>query len=151
MAERGSGAGFGSLSARAKCSRVGLGAVLAWLAWLSWRWNGAAVGLPVVIGLLIGAIHRLTSLRDRHLARHPAWDRLISLVFAGAVVLCLESLWGPAPRPSAGRQDRTAVVWIAVMAVMLGALERWDARRRRTVAEGTVTESSVPVDLPSDQ
>lgn len=118
------------LSARGKVLIVGISAVLGGLAWLSWRWNGAVVGVPVVIGFLLGAIYRLTRPWGRATSRRPAWDRLVSLLFAGAAVLCGNSLWG-SPRLSPGQLDRTAVFWMAGMAVVTWALERRERRRMR--------------------
>lgn len=146
MVDRGPIADAKPLSARAKWLRVGTSAVLAYLAWLSWRWNGAMVGVPVVIGLLIGAVHRFTPLWARARSRRPAWDRLISLVFTGGVVLCGISLWG-SPRPSPRQLDRDAVIWVAAMEVTYRGLQRWDARRQRTAAEKV---ASPPVNAPSD-
>jgi hypothetical protein len=132
------------LSARATLLRAGFCVVFAGLAWLSWRWNGPLVGVPVAIGLVLGGIHRCTRLWTRQLSRHPAWDQAINLVFAGAVLLCGESLWGG--RMSPGHLDFTAAMWVVWMAPVPWAMERWNARRQRS---RTAQDAPEPVDSPS--
>lgn len=120
-------------SARGRWLRVGFDVTLAGLAWWSWSRNGASVGVPVVVGLLIGAVRCYTRLEDR-LTRHPVAALLISSVHAGAVFLCLTSCWGGERLPP-GRLDVEALQWTVGMLVVLCAAAGWGALRERVRAK----------------